>query len=336
MPELLRSVGHTSATCPPGRGRFDFGVIAAGETFDGTWPFAPRFSVSAGFRMHYVDEGSGDPVVLLHGEPTWGYLYRRFIGPLAERHRVVVPDHMGFGKSETPQDRSYLLGEHVRNLESLLLDELDLSEVTLVLHDWGGPIGAGFALRHPDRVARIVLLNSLLPLGLAHEWPLLAANLDESEWFRWARSAHAEGTLGEILGNPRYTAAHLMLALQGIVDTSVVDPLWIRAYGEPFAGPGQGLGAIEFPRQMVAPHEFDSIEFPDPAPGAVDEVRRKPAMLAFGMRDRALLSRHMLPIFSGTFPDAPIVPLTGAAHFCQEDEPELLTALISQFIALTP
>jgi len=310
-------------------------VIAAGETFAGTWPFAPRFSERAGFRMHYVDEGSGEPLVLLHGEPTWGYLYRSFIGPLSESHRVVVPDHMGFGKSETPQDRSYLLGEHVANLESLLVDELDLRGVTLVLHDWGGPIGAGVALRHPDRIARIILLNSVLPLGLEHEWPLLAANLEESSWFRWARAAHADGTLGEILGNARHTVAHLMLELQGIVNASVVDPLWIRAYGEPFAGPGESRGVIDFPRQMVAPDEFDAVRFPGPAPGAVDELRRKPAMLAFGMRDRALLAAHMIPIFSGAFPAAPIVRLPGAAHFCQEDEPALLSALISQFVALT-
>ncbi len=311
-------------------------MIPAGETFDGRWPFEPRFTDRTGFRMHYVDEGTGDPVVLLHGEPTWGYLYRRMIGPLAERHRVLVPDHMGFGKSETPQDRSYLLAEHVANLESLLVDELDLRELTLVLHDWGGPIGAGFALRHPDRIARMVLLNSVMPLGLDHEWPLMAANFEESAWFRWARSAHADGTLVSILGNARHTVAHLMLELQGIVNTSVVDPLWIRAYGEPFAGPGESRGAIDFPRQLIAPQEFDPIQVPHPDPGAVEEIRRKAAMLAFGMQDRALLAEHMLPLFSGTFPGAPIVPLPGAGHFCQEDEPQLLTALISQFIALTP
>lgn len=243
---------------------------------------------------------------------------------------------MGFGKSETPQDRSYLLGEHVSNLESLLVDELDLRRITLVLHDWGGPIGAGFALRHPDRVARLVLLNSLLPLGLDHEWSLLAANFEESSWFRWARSAHDAGALEEILGNARSTVAHLMIELQGIRNTSAVDALWARAYGEPFSGPGESRGAIDFPRQLVAPHEFDPIQISEPAPGAVAEVRSKPAMLAFGMHDRALLARHMIPIFAGTFPGAPIARLASAAHFCQEDEPELLTALISQFIGLTP
>lgn len=119
--------------------------------------------------MHHVDQGSGRPVVLLHGEPTWGYLWRQFISPLAREHRVLVPDHMGFGKSETTSDRNYLLEEHVDNLENLLVDELDLRDITLVLHDWGGLIGGGIALRHPDRVAGIFMMNTLVPLDLDHE-----------------------------------------------------------------------------------------------------------------------------------------------------------------------
>src|SRR5215216_1335230 len=95
-------------------------MIAASETFGGTWPFEPCFFEGAGFRMHYVDEGTGDPIVCLHGEPTWGYLYRRFIPPLSATHRVVVPDHMGFGKSETPRDREYSLRTHVDNLTKLI------------------------------------------------------------------------------------------------------------------------------------------------------------------------------------------------------------------------
>ena len=106
-------------------------MIPAEETFDGTFPFESHFTEAPGFRMHYVDEGEGEPLVLLHGEPTWGYLYRNFIPPLAESHRVIVPDHMGFGKSETPQDREYTLKTHVENLTALI-DELDLHEITFV------------------------------------------------------------------------------------------------------------------------------------------------------------------------------------------------------------
>src|SRR5471032_2851777 len=94
-------------------------MIDANETFAGTWNFAPRFCSAAGFRQHYVDEGSGRPVVMLHGQPTWGYIYRRFIAPIAATHRVIVPDHMGFGKSETPPDHEYTLSVHVANLTAL-------------------------------------------------------------------------------------------------------------------------------------------------------------------------------------------------------------------------
>ena len=110
-------------------------MIAAGETFDGTFPFKPNFSEVNGFRMHYVDEGEGDPIICLHGEPTWGYLYRKFIPPLSKTNRVIVPDHMGFGKSETPQDKVYHLRTHVENLTALI-DELNLHDITFVVQDW--------------------------------------------------------------------------------------------------------------------------------------------------------------------------------------------------------
>jgi hypothetical protein len=118
-------------------------MIPANETFGGTWPFAPRFFDGNGFRMHYVDEGNGEPIVCLHGEPTWGYLYRRFIPPLAETNRIIVPDHMGFGKSQTPRDREYTLKAHVENLTGLI-EALDLRNITFVIQDWGGPIGTAY------------------------------------------------------------------------------------------------------------------------------------------------------------------------------------------------
>ena len=130
------------------------------ETFEGTFPFVPHYYTHNGFDMHYVDEGSGEPVVMVHGDPTWSYLYRNFISPLSQHHRSVVPDLMGMGKSDVPQDRSlYRLEQHRANLEALLL-HLDLRDITLVLHDWGGPVGLGFATLHPERIKRLVLMNT--------------------------------------------------------------------------------------------------------------------------------------------------------------------------------
>jgi haloalkane dehalogenase len=114
-------------------------MIEANETFDGTFPFEPRFSTCAGFRMHYVDEGRGSLILCLHGEPTWGYLYREVIPTLAQNNRVIVPDYMGFGKSETPQNLEYTARQHTDNLE-ILIEELNLHDITLVVHDWGGQL----------------------------------------------------------------------------------------------------------------------------------------------------------------------------------------------------
>ena len=129
-------------------------MIAVDETFNGTWPFKPHFTNAAGFKQHYVDEGAGEVVLCLHGEPTWGYLYRHMIPDLAAFYRVLVPDHMGFGKSETPQDREYTLQTHVENLTAFI-DDLGLDDITLVLQDWGGPMGAAYAIRNPDQIKRI-------------------------------------------------------------------------------------------------------------------------------------------------------------------------------------
>ncbi len=104
-------------------------AIAADETFDDTWPFPPRYNDAPGFRMHYVDEGSGpDTLLLLHGEPTWSYLFRQQIPVWSKHYRVIAVDHMGFGKSETPQDRTYWLQDHIDNLERFIL-ELDLHDL---------------------------------------------------------------------------------------------------------------------------------------------------------------------------------------------------------------
>lgn len=122
------------------------------ETFQGLYPFTPHYYSHQGLDIHYVDEGSGEPLVMVHGDPTWGFLYRNFIPPLSQHHRCIVPDHMGMGKSAIPKERSmYRLEQHCANLEALLL-HLDLYDITLVLHDWGGPVGLGFATRHPERI----------------------------------------------------------------------------------------------------------------------------------------------------------------------------------------
>lgn len=303
-------------------------MIDADETFEGTFPFEPHFSDAPGLRMHYVDEGAGDPIVCLHGEPTWGYLYRNFIPPLAVDHRVVVPDHMGFGKSETPQDREYTLRTHVENLEALF-DDLDLTDITFVGQDWGGVMAGAYTVRHPDRVKRLCLMNTVCGYGMAGREDL--PPIQGSRWFRWIGGGLDNGRTEAVLTNLGSTVLSVMKII-GFENTGAVDDTWIRAYSAPFPTPESCKGGLEFP--LDAYHGRIG-EYMVEGFAGVDALKSKPAMLAEGMHDHAIPPETAIADFRALWPDGPVVELPNAGHFCQEDEPDTLIALIRQFIQIT-
>jgi haloalkane dehalogenase len=298
-------------------------MIPPHEDFDGTWPFAPRFFDGSGFRMHYVDEGEGDPIVCLHGEPTWGYLYREFIPRLAAHGRVVVPDHMGFGKSETPQDRTYSTRDHADNLERLL-DHLALTDITFVGQDWGGPIASVFALRHPDRVKRLVYMNTGVP-GVP---PAGSKTVLDLPWFAWVQTAESEAVLGNLGG-----AVLSVMKRIGFERTAHIDETWIRAYATPFSSPEECKGALQFPKNISDPATREALteHFAN-----LPALAAKPAMYVHGEADRAIPTEMGVGAFRSTWPNGPVVTLPGVGHFIQEDAPEAACALIEQFIQLTP
>ena len=305
-------------------------MISADETFNGTFPFEPHFSKANGFKMHYVDEGQGEPIICLHGEPTWGYIYRKFIPPLSKTHRVIVPDHMGFGKSETPQNKEYTLRTHVENLTELI-EELNLHNITFVAQDWGGPICGAYTVRHPDRVKRFCLMNTLLGYSPLLENAPKIPPLHTSHWFTWIKNGLDDGTYYEVLGNLGTTVLSVMKIL-GFENTAVVDETWMHAYSAPFENKEECKGAIEFPLdvalQRVANYVKEGIR-------GVEELRKKPAMLAEGMCDRAIPPARAIADFRILFPNRPIVELENVGHFCQEDAPDTLVALIQQFMQMT-
>lgn len=123
------------------------------------YPFRSNYFNIKGHKYHYLDEGAGSPIVMVHGNPTWSFFFRNLVKEFSQRYRVIVPDHLGCGLSDKPQNFEYRLETHIDNLENLLLT-LNLENITLVMHDWGGAIGMGFATRHPQRVKNLVILNS--------------------------------------------------------------------------------------------------------------------------------------------------------------------------------
>jgi len=297
-------------------------MIPADETFDGTWPFRPHFHDGNGFRMHYVEEGAGDPIVCLHGEPTWGYLYRRFVPRLARLGRVVVPDHMGFGKSATPQDREYSIRAHIDNLESLL-DHLRLTDITFVGQDWGGPIATGFALRHPERVKRLCYMNT----GVPGRTPAGVKTVTDFPWFQWVKTDESQAVLASLGA----TILSVMKRI-GFERTEQIDETWVRAYAAPFPTPADCKGAIQFPKCIGAPETVAAIlEHIANLP----KLAAKPAMYVHGEADRAIPTELSVGAFRSTWPKGPVVTLPGVGHFIQEDAPETACALIEQFIQMT-
>ncbi|MFE7528280.1 alpha/beta fold hydrolase [Kitasatospora sp. NPDC057542] len=304
-------------------------MIAAHETFDGTFPYRPHVSTAPGFPMHYVDEGAGPVVLCLHGEPTWGYLFRDLIRRLAPTHRVVVPDHMGFGKSATPADRSYWLQDHVDNLEALVLD-LGLREVTLVMHDFGGPVGMGLAARHPGLIARVVSVNGPTPFGQPGLGAALAANAAESPWFGWIARAHADGSLGAVLGELGYTILST-LKLNGFQNNALITDTWLAAYGAAFPSRAEAAGAIGWAEGFATgAHAFAA-----PSAEARAALAALPALALWGADDRTLAARYFLPLFAEAFPRGRAVELPGVGHYSPEDAPDVVGELVQRFLTET-
>ena len=300
-------------------------MINQAETFNGTWPFKPNYYIGNGFAQHYIDEGSknADPIILLHGEPTWGYIYRKFIPQLSDKYRVIVPDMMGFGKSDTPQDKEYTLKTHVENLSRLIKD-LNLNNITFVGQDWGGPITGAYAIRNLERVKGYILINTLFGYS-KEERP---KNL--TPWFKWIKKHYEGNTLDGILGELGSTLLSVM-KIPNFTNNQIIDDNWLNAYSSQFPDRASCLGAINFPLDAllnrIVPFIVEGFK-----EGDLKELCSKPAILAYGMQDRAIDPDYAIRDFKSLFPGSKVTKIQDAGHYSQEDEPQILIDLIKKFM----
>ena len=291
------------------------------ETFDGTFPFAPHYHEGNGFAMHFVDEGAGEPIVLVHGDPTWGYLWRRFIPSLSQHHRCIAPDHMGMGKSGAPQEPyPYRLRHHIANFEGLLL-RLGLHGITLVLHDWGGPVGLGFATRHPERIKRLILMNT----WAFAPWPggsfprlLELIRSDRGERFVLEKDGYVEPALLGTTHHPEH-----------------LTPAVLKGYRAPFPTPASRRALFCWSRDIP-------VREADPSYGEMKRIEEgltrlagKPTLLVWGMRD-PVLSEPVLRRWQRVYPRAVTLEIEDASHFLQEDAPEQIVNGIERFLDAHP
>jgi haloalkane dehalogenase len=276
------------------------------------YPFRSRWWRTEAGRMHYVDEGSGDPVVFVHGVPTWSYNFRGLIRRLAGTHRCVAVDHVGFGLSDKPPNWTYEPQELVRHLEHLVTG-LGLRNLTLVVHDWGGPIGLAHALRHPDNVARLVLFNT---------------------WMWSAKGDLRARMIASLLASPLYmsledrfaTTARLFTRL-AVARRGTVSAETLRHYVEPFRRRQDRAGLRALVRAI---HRSDAWV------GSLWEERRRiahiPTLILWGMRDPAFPARY-LERWTALFQSAEVHRLEAVGHYPHEEAAETVEQRVGRFLA---
>jgi cis-3-alkyl-4-acyloxetan-2-one decarboxylase len=284
--------------------------------FGGTFPYEPRFLDAGEIKLHYVDEGPADaaPLLFVHGNPTWSYLWRRPIAELsAHGHRCVAFDHMGFGRSDKPPQLSaYSLERHIENAIALI-DALDLSDVTLVGHDWGGPIGLGALLERRDRLRALVLMNTW-----AWELPSFLPP--------FLREFRTEG-LGEILA----LGGNLFVeSIPGGMRRREADPLMMEAYRAPFPDYWSRAGTLAFQREIPLTERDRSAPLMASIHERLPDLAL-PVLLVWGMRD-PVFQPVFLEQWRELFPEAETVELEDASHFLVEDSPDAVTDAIEGFL----
>ena len=278
------------------------------------YPFVTRTFETPDGRMSYVDEGEGPPVVLVHGTPTWSFLYRSLISTLRTRHRVIAVDHLGFGLSDKPPDAPYRPSDHARRLGALI-DSLGLSGITLVVHDFGGPIGIAAALEGLDRIERLVVVNTFL-------WPLDADPMIR----RGGKLA------GSWLGGLLYR--HLNIEVKVLIpkfmhNRAALTPAIHEHYARPLGSPDERMGAWAFARALLTEGEWYQQLW-----DRRQELSTRPMLLAWGIKDPAFGPGY-LARWREAFPNARVESFASSGHFVPEEAPRELAGAVEGFITQT-
>lgn len=277
------------------------------------YPFVSRFLEIDGRRLHYVDEGVGPPIVFLHGNPTWSFYYRELIRGLRDHHRVIVPDHMGCGLSDKPWDYPYTLSTHVANLERLM-DALDLRDVTLSVHDWGGAIGMGWAVRHVERVRRLVVFNTAAFLGGRMPFRIRVC--------RWP-------ILGEVavLGMNAFVLAATRMACVRRRMTPDVK----RGYLRPYDSYAHRVAVLRFVRDIPTNSRVPSFGVLQEIEQRLPRLAHLPTIIFWGMKDFCFTPLY-LNEWRRRFPKATVHTFDDAGHYVVEDATDRILPLLSTFL----
>ncbi len=282
------------------------------------YPFTSNILSLDSQKYHYLDEGQGDPLLMVHGNPTWSFYYRNLILGFKNSYRCVVPDHMGMGKSDKPQNYSYTLSQHIDNLEALV-DELGLNNITLVLHDWGGAIGMGFAVRHPQKIKRLVIFNTAA--FLSDNIPI-CLKLCRVPGF---------GAIA-IRGFNAFALAATTMACK---NKERMTPEVRAGYLAPYNNYANRIANLRFVQDIPMAPDAPSYSVVKNIENNLGQFASLPIMIAWGAKD-FVFNDHFLKKWQEIFPGAEVHRISDAGHYVVEDAHERIIPWMQEFLQRNP
>ncbi len=289
--------------------------------------FSSKFVELDAHRIHYVDEGTGETILMVHGNPTWSYLYRHFINGLRNSFRCIAPDHLGFGYSEKPKWADYSMRAHIMRLDSFV-NKLDLRDITLVVQDWGGIIGLSWATRHKDRIKRLVVMNTAAFL------PRRPADLLRMRPLPWGFPLLWSLKLpvfGELFVQGLNGFAKYMVPL-GTNHRERLTPDVMGGYLDPYPTWNSRKAHLESVRQVPILPSHPTWQL---LQETGEEIRgwEVPTQIIWGMKDPVFVPWFM-DEFERRLPNhAPTLRIGDASHFLQDDTPQVIIGRIREFMA---
>ncbi|WP_434951059.1 alpha/beta fold hydrolase [Shewanella sp. HL-SH4] len=289
------------------------------EQLQSLLPFESHFLDRNGHQLHYINEGKGEPVVMVHGNPSWCYYFRNLVSALSANHQCIVPDHIGCGISDKPNDPDYdyTLNNRIDDLEALL-DSLGITEnITLVCHDWGGMIGTGFAARHPERIKRLVYLNTA------------AFHLPQSKPFPWALWICRETLLGTLLvrGLNAFSSAASYVG----VKRKPMDKAVREAYVAPFNSWKNRISTIRFVQDIPLKPGDRNFDLVTDIGDSLAKFADVPTLICFGLQD-FVFDKYFLAEWRVRMPHAEVHEFADCGHYILEDASDDVIELIEGFI----
>lgn len=289
------------------------------DTLEKLFPFKRNFINRNGHQYHYVNEGQGSPVVMVHGNPSWSFYYRNLVNELSQNHQCIVPDHIGCGLSDKPgdEDYDYTLAKRIDDLAALL-DHLEVKEnITLVVHDWGGMIGMGYAARYPERIKRLVILNT----GAFH-LPK-AKKLPPALWL-------GRNTFMGTLLVRGFNAFSSVASYIGVKRKPM--PKEIRqAYVAPFNSWKNRISTLRFIQDIPLKPGDRNYQLVSDISDSLAQFNKLPMLICWGLKD-FVFDKHFLAKWQQRFPDAKVHAFDDCGHYILEDASDEVVPLINNFL----